>query len=58
MGGSWESIVKITKKCLKFITKDRPIYEDALVTFSAEVENTLNSRPLTSLSDDPNDLCV
>ena len=58
MGGSWESIVKITKKCLKFVTKERPVYEDSLVTFLAEVENTLNSRPLTSLSDDSNDLSV
>ena len=58
MGGSWESIVKITKKCLKFVTKERPVYEDSLVTFLAEVENTLNSHPLTSLSDDSNDLSV
>ena len=58
MGGSWESIVKITKKCLKFVTKERPVYEDSLVTFLAEVENTLNSRPLTSLSDDSNYLSV
>ena len=43
---------------MKFVTKKRPVYEDSLVTFLAEVENTLNSRPLTSLSDESNDLSV
>ena len=36
----------------------RPMYEEVLRTFLVEVESTLNSRPLTSLSDDYNDLLV
>ena len=44
-----ESIVENTKRCLTFITKDRPISEEALVTFLTEVDATLNSRPLTQI---------
>ena len=49
MDGSCESIVENTKRCLTFITKDRPISEEALVTFLTEVDATLNSRPLTQI---------
>lgn len=51
-------LLKLLKKCLTFIAKDRPIYENALVIFLAEVVNTLNSCPLRRLSDDLNDLCI
>ena len=54
MGGAWEIMVKLTKRALKTVTKDRPMYEEVLRTFLVEV----NSRPLTSLSDDYNDLQV
>ena len=57
-GRSWESIVKITKRCLANITKDRPMAYQALVTFLAEMEIILNSRPLTQVSDDINDFNV
>ena len=33
MGGSWKSIVEITKRCLTYITKDRPMTYEALVPF-------------------------
>ena len=29
MGGTWESIVKLTKKALRIVTRDRPMYEDS-----------------------------
>ena len=29
MGGTWESIVKLTKKALGIVTRDRPMYEDS-----------------------------
>jgi len=58
MGGAWESIVKITKRALETVTKDRAVYEETLNTFFTEVESTLNSRPLLQLTDDVNDLDV
>ena len=58
MGGAWEIMVKLTKHALKTVTKDSPMYEEVLRTFLVEVESTLNSRPLTSISDDYNDLQV
>ena len=55
MGGVWESLVKITKKSLKAVVRDRMLHEDALTTVLCEVESILNSRPLTEISDDVND---
>ena len=55
MGGVWEIMVKLTKRTLKNVTKDRPMHEEVLRTFLVEVESTLNSPPLTSLIDDCND---
>ena len=55
MGGAFEALVKSTKKALKTVYKDRSFTEEALQTFLAEVESTLNSRPLTSISDDMDD---
>ena len=51
-------MVKLTKRALKTVTNDRLMYEEVLRTFLVEVESTLNSRPLTSISDDYNDLQV
>ena len=47
MGGAWEIMVKLTKRALKIVTSDRPMYEEVLRTFPVEVESTL-----TSTSDD------
>ena len=55
MGGVWEIMVKLTKRTLKNVTKDRPMHEEVLRTFLVEVESTLNSPPLTSLIDDCNE---
>ena len=55
MGRSWKSIVKITKRCLTNIAKDRPMDYEALVMFSTEIEAILNSHPLTQISVDIND---
>ena len=52
MGGSWGSIVKITKRCLTKLTKDKPMTYETLVTFLTKIEATLNSRPLTQITDD------
>ena len=56
MNGAVESVVKLTKRTLKAITNDRIFKEESLRTYLVEVESILNSRPLTSLSDDIEDL--
>ena len=49
MEGFWESIVKLTKRSLKSVLKDHPVYEELLPTFLIENEFTFNSCPLLTL---------
>ena len=56
MGRAMEALVKITKRCLKAVVKDRLLHKDALHMLLSEIESTVNSRPLTSVSDDIDDL--
>ena len=58
MGACWESIVKIVKRALKTVTKDRPVTEECLNTFLNKVESTVNNRPLLELTDNIEDLSV
>ena len=58
MGGTWETSVKVTKKALKSVTNNRQIREDQLITTLAQIEGTINNRPLTSINDDTEDLTV
>lgn len=54
-GGIWESAVKSVKHHLKRISNDQVFYFEELLTICYDIEACLNSRPLTPLSDDPND---
>ena len=56
IGRAMEALVKITKRCLKAVVKDRLLHKDALHMLLSEIESTVNSRPLTSVSDDIDDL--
>ena len=56
MWGCMEVIVKLTKRALKTIVKDRLLTEEALSTFLTEVESIINSCPLTAASDGIDDL--
>ena len=56
MGGALDALVKITKGCLKAVVKDWLLHEGALHTLLLEVESIVNSRPLTSVSYDIDDL--
>ena len=55
-GGLWEAGVKGVKAHLKRIVGNSVLTFEELTTVLAQIEACLNSRPLTLLSSDPNDL--
>ena len=54
-GGAWERLVQSTKRVLKIIAGEQLVTDETLLTFFAEVESLLNSRPLTHLGGDCRD---
>ena len=56
MGGVWERMVRSTKEVLSGLMADKVVTDPQLYTLLTEVESILNSRPLTHVSDNPNDL--
>jgi hypothetical protein len=61
-GGVWERLIRSIRKILQAILREQHVKvarsEEQLHTLMCEVECTMNSRPLTRVSDDPNDLEV
>ncbi|XP_018367879.1 PREDICTED: uncharacterized protein LOC108764239 [Trachymyrmex cornetzi] len=55
-GGIWEAAVKSTKLHLKRVVGDSVLTFEEMYTVLTQVEAVLNSRPITPLSSDPNDL--
>ncbi|CAK1596689.1 unnamed protein product [Parnassius mnemosyne] len=55
MGGVWERMVRSVKEALRVTLNERYPSDETLGTLLAEVENTVNSRPLTHVSVDPGD---
>lgn len=52
-GGAWERLIRSVKKSLSVIIKERAPKDEVLSTLMAEVENIVNSRPLTHVSVEP-----
>ena len=55
-GGAWERLVQSTKRALRAVVGRQRLTDETLHTFITEVEAILNSRPLTHVSSDANDL--
>ncbi|KAL0881109.1 hypothetical protein ABMA27_002231 [Loxostege sticticalis] len=52
-GGAWERLIRSVKTSLKVVMTGRMPKEETLLTFLIEVENMVNSRPLSHVSVDP-----
>lgn len=52
----WERQIRSVRKILNSVVKQQALDEEGLQTLMCEVEAIINSRPLTRVSDDPNDL--
>lgn len=53
MGGAWERLIRSIKTSLGVVLKERAPRQEVLSTLMAEVENVINSRPLTHVSVEP-----
>lgn len=54
-GGLWEAGVRSVKSHLKRVIGESTLTFEEMSTLLAQIEACLNSRPLTGISDDPND---
>ncbi len=55
-GGVWERQIRTVRRILSALLKEQSTNKDILHTVMCEVESIINSRPITSASDNPNDL--
>ncbi|XP_055589653.1 uncharacterized protein LOC129741866 [Uranotaenia lowii] len=55
-GGLWEAAVRSAKKHLLKVLGENAVSFEDMITLLVQVENCLNSRPITALTDDPGNL--
>ena len=55
-GGVWEHCICSVRKILNSVVRQQTLDDENLTTFMCEVENIINSRPLTAVSNDVKDL--
>ncbi|XP_063968368.1 uncharacterized protein LOC129265564 [Lytechinus pictus] len=56
MGGIWERVIRSVRRILGILLKNQTLTDEGFITMMSEVEAILNSRPLTPLTSDSNDL--
>ena len=56
MGGVWERLVRSCKKALDVVLQNQVLTDEVLLTAITDVESLVNSRPLTEVSSDADDL--
>lgn len=56
-GGLWEAAIKSTKSHLRYVIGSQVLTVEEFQTLITRIEGILNSKPLTPMSSDPNDLC-
>ena len=56
MGGAWERLVRSVKEVMTGLIKDYILTDPQLETFLTEAERIVNSRPLTHISDNVDDM--
>jgi len=54
-GGVWERQIGTVRKVLNIVVKDQSLDDERLDTVFCEVEAVVNGRPITAVSDSPND---
>ena len=57
MGGIWERQIRTVRMVMNAILKEQTLDNESLSTLSCDFEATIKGRPLTTVSDDPNDEC-
>lgn len=55
-GGAWERIIRMIRKILCSVLRQQTLTDEGLQTVLCEAEAMLNDRPITKLSEEPNDL--
>ena len=55
-GGAWERLIRLVRRVLYSVLRQQRMDDEGLHTILCEIEAILNDRPITKISDDPNDL--
>jgi len=56
LGGVWERMIRSVRKVLASIVKEQVLSDEVLLTVICEAKATVNSRPMTPVSDNPKDM--